>query len=107
MSSIGTEGSWTYAAKNSQNAIQQLAAGATITDSFTAVSSDGSNSQIITVTIGGTNDTPVIGGSSTGAVTEYSSAEGAGNLSTGGTLTIADVDQGQSNFAIQANTPGN
>src|SRR5205814_8610963 len=54
----------------SQAAIQQLGAGQSITDSFTAVSSDGTNSQIVTVTIHGTNDVPVIGGVSTGAVAE-------------------------------------
>ena len=57
---------WTYTADDSQSAIQQLGAGQSITDSFTAVSSDGSASQLVTVTINGTNDVPVIGGVSTG-----------------------------------------
>src|SRR5207248_8852621 len=30
----------------------------------------------------------------------------AGNISTSGALTIADVDAGQSNFTVQASTPG-
>ena len=55
-------GNWTYAANDSQTAIQQLGAGQSITDSFTAVSSDGTASQLVTVTINGTNDVPVIGG---------------------------------------------
>ncbi len=45
-----------------QAAIQQLGAGRSINDSFTAVSSDGTASQVVTVTITGTNDVPVIGG---------------------------------------------
>ncbi|WP_414930074.1 VCBS domain-containing protein [Variovorax sp. Root434] len=55
------------------------------------------------MTITGTNDVPVIGGVASGAVTEDASAP---NLSTGGALTIADVDAGQSSFAAQASTGG-
>jgi hypothetical protein len=40
--------------------IQQLNAGQSLTDSFTAVSSDGTASQIVTVTINGTDDPRVI-----------------------------------------------
>ncbi|MBT2325016.1 VCBS domain-containing protein [Variovorax paradoxus] len=100
---LATDGSWTYAADNSQSAIQQLGAGQTINDSFTAVSSDGTASQVVTLTITGTNDVPVIGGVASGAVSEDASAP---NLSTGGALTIADVDAGQSSFTAQAGTTG-
>ena len=48
---------------------------------------------------------PVIGGVATGAVTE-DVAVVAGNLTTSGALTIADVDQGQSNFTAQPGTAG-
>src|SRR5207248_485733 len=58
-----------------------------------------------TVTIHGTNDTPVLGGVATGAVTEDVGVV-AGNLTTGGALTIADVDQGQSSFTAQPGTAG-
>ena len=67
---LAADGSWTYTADNSQAAIQQLGAGQSLTDSFTAVSLDGTASQVVTVTITGTNDVPVIGGVATGAVTE-------------------------------------
>src|SRR5207248_971003 len=90
---------------DSQTAIQQLGAGQSITDSFTAVSSDGTASQIVTVTINGTSDVPVIGGVSTGSVTEDVGVL-AGSLSTSGALTIADVDQGQSHFTAQASSSG-
>ena len=73
---LAADGSWTYTADNSQAAIQQLGAGQSLTDSFTAVSRDGTASQIVTVTINGTNDVPVIGGVSTGAVTEDCSLDG-------------------------------
>ena len=77
-------GNWTYTADNSQTAIQQLGAGQSITDSFTAVSSDGTASQLVTVTIHGTNDVPVIAGASTGSVTEDVGAVSGGNLATSG-----------------------
>src|SRR5436309_364128 len=59
---LAATGSWTYAANDSQGAIQHLAAGQSITDALTAVSSDGSARQLVTVTVNGTNDVPVIGG---------------------------------------------
>jgi VCBS repeat-containing protein len=101
---LAADGNWTYTADNSQSAIQQLGAGQSISDSFTAISSDGTANQLVTVTITGTNDVPVIGGVAAGATSEDASTP---NLSTGGALTIADVDQGQSNFAPQASTAGN
>jgi len=100
---LAANGNWTYTANNGQAAIQQLAAGQSLSDSFTAVSSDGTASQLVTVTITGTNDVPVIGGVASGAASEDASTP---NLSTGGALTIADVDQGQSNFAPQASIAG-
>src|SRR5262249_45899516 len=65
----------------------------------------GFTTQDVTITITGTNEAPVIGGVSTGDVTEDVNVV-AGNISTSGALTIADVDAGQSNFTAQASTPG-
>src|SRR5207245_2584616 len=93
---LAANGAWTYTADDNQTAIQQLGAGQSLTDSFTAVSSDGTASQLVTVTIHGTNDVPVIGGVSSGEVTEDVGGV-AGKLTAGGALTIADADQGQSN----------
>src|SRR5438094_448860 len=45
---LDAAGNWTYTADDSQTAIQQLGAGQSITDSFTAVSSDGTASQTVT-----------------------------------------------------------
>src|SRR6266850_393404 len=105
---LAAAGHWSYSADNTQTAIQQLGAGQSITDSFTAVSSDGTASQLITVTINGTNDVPVLGGVHLGAVSEDNGAAGVAaiTLMTSGVLTIADVDQGQSTFAVQAGTTG-
>jgi VCBS repeat-containing protein len=98
-------GVWTYTADDSQTAIQQLGHGQSLTDSFTAVSTDGLASQLVTVTINGTNDDPVIGGISRGAVTEDTNLVGS-SLTTSGTLTIADADQGQSSYAPRSNVAG-
>ena len=53
---IETDGAWNYAASNSNSTIQALGAGDAITDTFTAVSADGTT-QVVTVTITGANDT--------------------------------------------------
>ncbi|MCO5106476.1 MAG: VCBS domain-containing protein [Burkholderiaceae bacterium] len=100
---VDTAGNWTYTASNSQTAIQELGAGDTLTDSFTVTSLDGSNSQVVTVTITGTNDVPVIGGVSTGGVTEDASTP---DLTTSGALTITDVDAGEASFVAQTGTAG-
>src|SRR5206468_2874732 len=102
---LATNGSWTRSEERRVGEEQQLGGGQSITDSFTAVSGDGSASQLVTVTINGTNDVPVIGGVHTGAVTEDVNVA-AGNISASGALTISDVDAGQSNFAAQAGTLG-
>src|SRR5204863_211598 len=49
-------------ADNSQTAIQQLGAGQTLTDSFTASLFDGTATQAISVTNHRTNDIPLISG---------------------------------------------
>src|SRR2546429_8654663 len=56
---LDAAGNWTYTAADGQTAIQQLGAGQSITDSFTAVSSDGTASQLVTVTGQGHIYTPV------------------------------------------------
>src|SRR5262249_42875867 len=57
---LAANGAWTYTANDSLPAIQQLNAGQSLTDSFTAVSSDGTASRVVTVTIHGTDDAFVI-----------------------------------------------
>ena len=77
--------------------VQFLAAGQSITETYTITLTDGTTGddiqQTIVVTINGTNDAPSIGvvagsDSASGGVTETDAA----NLTTAGTLTIADVD---------------
>src|SRR5207253_1664863 len=92
---LDAAGNWTYTAADGQTAIQQLGAGQSITDSFTAMAPDGTASQFVTVTINGTNDTPVLGAVATSAARRHVGVV-AGILPTGLALTFAHVDQGPS-----------
>jgi VCBS repeat-containing protein len=56
--SLDASGLWLYSLDNAQAAVQQLAAGDMLTETFTAVSVDGSASTAIVVTIAGANDAP-------------------------------------------------
>ncbi|MCG9692794.1 VCBS domain-containing protein [Vibrio sp. Isolate22] len=89
---IDKDGAWTYDLDNTNPTVQALGKGATATDTVTVHSADGTPHQI-TVTVNGTNDKAVIGGTSSGAVTEES------QLQTSGTLTITDVDTGEAHFS--------
>src|SRR5258705_5983308 len=93
-------GDWSSSVGNSHTAIQQLGAGQSITDSFTAVSSDGTASQQITVTINGTNDVPVLGGVHLGAVSEDNGAAGGAPIPpmTSGVLSICAPGPGRTNI---------
>ena len=97
---LDAAGNWTYTASNSQEAIQHLGAGQTLTDSFIAYNVGHTASQLVTVTINGTNDTASITGTSTGSVAED------GTLTAGGTLTASDVDTGENHFATPASLSG-
>ena len=85
-------GSWTYNLDNTNPNVQALGKGSTATDTITVHSADGTPHQV-TITVNGTNDKAVIGGSNTGAVTEES------QLQTSGTLTVTDVDTGEAHFS--------
>mgnify|MGYP001795972571 CR=1 FL=1 len=61
---------------------------------------DGTATQNIVVTITGTNDTATITGTATGNVTKDTS------ITTGGTLTVHDVDSGEAVFATPSSLSG-
>ncbi|WP_286162512.1 beta strand repeat-containing protein, partial [Methylobacillus flagellatus] len=93
--------SYTYSVANS--AVQALGAGKTLTETYTVTADDGQGgtvSQDITITITGTNDDAVITGTTTGAVVEAGGANNAiaGTPSASGTLSVTDVDSGESVF---------
>ncbi len=90
---IDAAGNWTYAADTSQTTIQALGVGATLTDTVTVTSIDGTAHQI-DVVINGANDAAVIAGTDTGNVTE----DGGAAQTATGALTISDVDTGEAVF---------
>ena len=53
-------GAWSYDLDNAKPEVQALKSGDILTDSLTVTSKDGSASQVITVTITGSNDAPVV-----------------------------------------------
>jgi len=52
---LATSGNWTYDLDSTKAAVQALPTGATLTDSFTATTLDGTDSQLVTITITGVN----------------------------------------------------
>ena len=86
---LDADGHWTYSADNTQAAIQQLPTGATLTDSFTAVSADGTASQTVTVTLHGMNDAPTVLSIDNTSVNE--NAPGA----VIGAISVTDSDPGE------------
>ncbi|MGH8689963.1 MAG: VCBS domain-containing protein [Burkholderiales bacterium] len=100
---LESDGNYSYTLDNTRAAVQALAAGQLITESFTytATSSDeatssSTDSAVLTITIVGTNDAPVITAAvAAGTVTELadgSPEETVGVLMASGTVDFADVD---------------
>ena len=94
----GNTGKWTYTLANgtagTAGAVQSLAAGETVTDTFTVRVTDdkgGYAEQLVTIQITGTNDAPVI---SYAAGNDAGSVQEDGPLTASGTLTSSDIDHG-------------
>ncbi|MCK7610946.1 Ig-like domain-containing protein [Roseibium sediminicola] len=93
-------GVWTYTLDNADGDTDALAAGETVTETFTATVIDdlgATATQVVTVTITGTNDSPVITtatGANEGAVVEAGDTGVPGTPVATGTLTSSDVDTG-------------
>jgi VCBS repeat-containing protein len=94
---LDTSGAWTYSVDNSLAVIQALNTGQSLTDSFTALSSDASASQLVSVTLRGLDDIDAIAGTA-GNDTYSFSASGSG------THTISDP--GGNNDAISITGTG-
>ena len=92
-------GVWSYQLDNAKVATQALAADAQAHDTLTVTSLDGTASQVIDVTINGTNDAAVL--SSASVALDETNAP----LTTSGTLTISDVDN-PATFVAQTNVAG-
>lgn len=101
---INAGGAWTYTLNNAEPGTDALAEGASVTDTFTAIVTDdfgATATQVVTVTITGTNDSPVItsaAGANAGTAIEAGNLDNgavvAGDPGASGTLTSSDVDNG-------------
>ncbi|GIU22500.1 hypothetical protein TUM3792_24760 [Shewanella sp. MBTL60-007] len=98
--SIDNLGHWFYTADNSQAAIQGLKTGESITDTLLVHSVDGTE-QKITVTINGTDDKAVVGGTSTASLIEDKDVH-SGQLRVDGALNVTDADNGQAQFNAES-----
>ncbi len=98
---IDALGNWTYSADNTPLTIQQLGATATLTETITVSTIDGTTHDI-DVVINGTNDAAIIGGVDTGSVKEEDDPV---TLTASGALTISDIDLGEEVFNANT-TPG-
>ncbi|MFC7205740.1 retention module-containing protein [Comamonas endophytica] len=92
---IGTDGTWTYTLNNDNPAVQALGAGQTLTETHEVRTADGTTANVV-ITINGTNDVPTLG-TGVASVTE-DVAVSNGQLVTSGSVTITDIDAGQSSF---------
>ncbi|MCP4408804.1 MAG: hypothetical protein GY807_13785, partial [Gammaproteobacteria bacterium] len=71
----------------------------TVTDNGGGADTNTDISETATISVGTVNDTPIIGGSSTGVVTEDIDPDLDALLETTGSLTVTDPDLGESSFS--------
>jgi VCBS repeat-containing protein len=97
---LNADGSYTY--NQNTNATNSLRAGQIVTDTFAYTADDGDTGDSapanLVITITGTNDAPLTGGTQAGAVTEDTT------LTATGTLTVTDVDMGEAAYQPQTTT---
>ena len=96
---ITEDGAWTYSLDNSNATVNALGQGATLTDSLTIQTADGT-AETITITITGANDAATFSGTQSGAVTEDATVNTATS-----TITVSDVD-GDNALKQQADQTG-
>ncbi|MGE8444138.1 MAG: VCBS domain-containing protein, partial [Comamonas testosteroni] len=93
------DGTWSYQLNNSLSAVQALKEGQLLTETirYTVTDADGDSSvAVLTITIKGTNDIPVVTNDAK-SVTEDAGVSD-GKLSVNGAVTISDADTGESTF---------
>jgi VCBS repeat-containing protein len=100
---VTTGGVWTYTLNNNNASVQALNNGQTLTDHITVKTADGTT-QVVTITINGSNDAAVISGTTTGSVIEAGQGNGAGTPTATGTLSDSDVDNTPNTFTATSGT---
>ena len=83
-------GVWTYTLDNNNATVQALAAAATLTDTFTVTTADGT-AQVVTINITGSNDAPTL--SATTTTVNYANTANAQTLFTAATASAVDTGQ--------------
>ncbi|MDA7592131.1 VCBS domain-containing protein [Rhodobacteraceae bacterium] len=96
-----TTGAYTYTLDNTDADTGAIAAGTTADETFTVRTTDGTSraSQVLTITITGTNDTPVLTVPTGGALTE-----GASTTTVTDTLSASDAEAGSLTFSVVGET---
>lgn len=88
-----TSGAWTYTLNNSDSDTNALAAGATVTETFTIHSADGTPHDVV-VTVNGANDAPTLAPVVSGSVDEVLYSTQTTDLGLSGMLGGQDPDTG-------------
>ncbi|MGU3540759.1 VCBS domain-containing protein [Methylobacterium sp. A54F] len=108
---LNGNGSYSYQVDNSSAAVQALAsAGNTLTDTFSYTMADGAgatSSTTLAVTIAGANDAATFTTTGATAVTEDTGVLPDGRLAATGTISVDDVDAGESTFRSTVTPVGN
>ncbi|WP_294229845.1 VCBS domain-containing protein [uncultured Shimia sp.] len=84
-------GTWSYVLNNSSAAVQALAAGQTVTETFDVLVSDGNggfDTATISIDVNGSNDAPVI----TGTLYDVPVVTEDGGLTARGSITVTELD---------------
>jgi len=89
--SLNAEGTWEYSLDSENDSVQSLREGESISDNFYVSSVDGSI-ELIRISIEGSNDAPILGGTNTGTLLLGDALE------TQGSLQIHDLDFNESHF---------
>jgi VCBS repeat-containing protein len=90
--SVDSAGNWSYTVTE-PGAVDMLAVGETLSDSFTVTVDDGRGgtaSQVVNITITGTNDAPVITSNTQSG--DVSEGDDGSSMTVGGQVTFEDVD---------------
>ncbi|MEH6576848.1 MAG: VCBS domain-containing protein, partial [Amphritea sp.] len=89
---VDASGNWTYTLDNANATVDALIAGASLSDTITFTSADGTAVETQSISITGANDSASITVTATDtAVTE----DDAGNATASGTVAVSDVDSGE------------
>jgi VCBS repeat-containing protein len=98
---IDAAGAWTYTMNGAHD---EFVAGQDYTDSFTVFSEDGTDSQVVTVTIHGTNDQPTLSPVASGSTAEIDQSGSRTISGLAGTLVGNDVDGDTLTYGISGSS---